>query len=149
MLSFYLIGINNGDLYEVKEIGADGRIRYSRAKTHRQYSIRVEPEALSLIEKLKGQNRLINLADRYRNTKSLNKQLNLGLKEIGKAVGIPDLIMYHARHTWATIAARLEIPKETIAAALGHSGGTVTDIYISFDEKKIDDANRRVLNAII
>ncbi len=40
------------------------------------------------------------------------------------------------------IAAELEIPKETIAATLGHGGNEVTDIYIRFDQKKVDRAIR-------
>jgi len=49
-------------------------------------------------------------------------------------------------YLWATIAADLDIPKETIAAALGHRSGSVTDIYINFNRKKIDAANRQVLD---
>lgn len=60
----------------------------------------------------------------------------------------PDISQYWCRHTWATIAADLDIPKETIAAALGHGGNSVTDIYINFDRKKIDEANRKVLDYI-
>ena len=56
------------------------------------------------------------------------------------------LTSYWARHTWATLAAELEIPKETIAKALGHGGNEVTDVYIRFDDKKIDIANRRVID---
>ena len=79
--------------------------------------------------------------------------LNKRLKEIGALSGnetsrplFPNLTTYWARHTWATLAAGLEIPKETIAAALGHGGNTVTDIYIDFDRKKVDEANRRVID---
>ena len=61
----------------------------------------------------------------------------------------PSLSSYWARHTWATIAASLDIPKETIAAALGHGGNTVTDIYIDFDRRKVDEANRRVLDWVL
>lgn len=61
----------------------------------------------------------------------------------------PELTTYWARHSWATIAASLDIPKETIAAALGHGGNTVTDIYIDFDAKKIDEANRRVIDWVL
>ena len=43
----------------------------------------------------------------------------------------------------------LDIPKETIAAALGHGGNTVTDIYIDFDRRKVDEANRRVLDWVL
>lgn len=57
--------------------------------------------------------------------------------------------MHWARHTLATIAAELDIPKETIAAALGHGGNTVTDIYIRFDQRKVDDANRRVMDYVL
>ena len=58
----------------------------------------------------------------------------------------PHITTYWARHTWATIAASLDIPKETIAAGLGHGGNTVTDIYIDFDRRKVDEANRRVID---
>lgn len=149
MLSFYLIGINNGDLYQVKKIDEDGRIRYNRAKTHRQYSIKVEPEAMTLIDRNKGETNLVSLADRYKETRGVNLQLNKALKTIGPSIKVEALTMYHARHTWATLAAGLDIPKETIAAALGHGGNSVTDTYISFDWKKIDEANRAVLNAIL
>ena len=59
----------------------------------------------------------------------------------------PNLTTYWARHSWATIAASLDIPNETIAAALGHGyGNRITAIYIDFDKAKIDDANRKVLD---
>lgn len=58
----------------------------------------------------------------------------------------PNITSYWARHTWATIAASLDIPKETIAAALGHGGNTTTDIYIDFDRRKVDEANRKVID---
>ncbi len=53
-LIFMLIGINVVDLVHLQEITPDGRIEYHRAKTHKLYSIKVEPEALVLIEKHKG-----------------------------------------------------------------------------------------------
>ncbi len=56
-------------------------------------------------------------------------------------------IFYISRHSWATLAAELDIPKETISAGLGHEiGSDVTSIYIKFDQKKVDDANRRVID---
>lgn len=99
------------------------------------------------------------MLDVYNNYKDFTHRLNLNLKRIGPVeIGkkgkkeikplFPDLSTYYARHTWATIAAKLEIPKETIAAALGHGGNSVTDIYINFDQKKIDEANRKVLKYI-
>lgn len=62
----------------------------------------------------------------------------------------PELTMYWARHTWATLAADLDIPDATISLALGHSGeNRVTDIYIKRNQKKVDDANRRVLDWVL
>ena len=75
------------------------------------------------------------------------KRIGKGGKKIIEPY-FPELSGYWARHTWATIAAQLDIPKETIAAALGHSSGSVTDIYIDFDKRKIDEANRRVIDFV-
>ena len=71
-----------------------------------------------------------------------------GKKDLEGEGPFAQITTYWARHTWATIAASLEIPKETIAAALGHGGNTVTDIYIDFDQKKVDEANRKVLDYV-
>ena len=62
------------------------------------------------------------------------------------------LTSYWARHTWATIASELDIPVDVISHALGHSfstGAKVTQVYINFNQKKIDDANRKVIDYIL
>lgn len=159
-LIFMLIGINCADLYGLRCITA-GRVEYCRAKTHRLYSVKVEPEAMELIEKYKGVNNLLCLSDRWAESANFMKYENKALKTIGvlKRQGrggkkvitpfFPDITTYWARHSWATIAASLDIPKETIAHALGHGCNTVTDIYIDFDERKVDEANRRVLDWVL
>lgn len=159
MLTFMLIGINICDLCHLKRI-KDGRVEYQRAKTHRLYSVKVEHEAMEIIERNKGEEWLINPLDGNVNYKNYARRLNDALQSIGEVeIGKqgrknikplhPELTTYWARHTWATIAASLDIPKETIAAALGHGGNTVTDIYIDFDQRKVDDANRRVLDWVL
>lgn len=70
--------------------------------------------------------------------------MNEALKSV-----LPGVTTYTARYSWATIAASLDIPKETIARALGHGGHSVTDIYIDFDQRKVDDANRRVIDWVL
>jgi hypothetical protein len=115
---------------------------------------------LEIIERYKGKGWLLDPLDRYENYKQYARHLNgalqaIGEVEIGKqgAKSIKPLYnnitTYWARHTWATIAAGLDIPKETIAAALGHGGNTVTDIYIDFDQRKVDEANRRVIDWVL
>lgn len=160
-LIFFLIGINIADLTHLKTITADGRVEYNRAKTHKPYSIKVEPEAMAIIEKYKGKDWLINPLDTWKNYINYVQHCNRALQNIGRVTFhgtrhvktieplFPKLSTYWARHTWATIAASLDIPKETIAHALGHGSNTVTDIYIDFDMKKVDEANRRVIDWVL
>lgn len=160
-LIFMLCGINTVDLWALKSMTKDGRIEYKRAKTGRLYSIKVEPEALEIINKYRGKNGLLCIADRWSDSRNFRHQLNKALQRIGQVerkgrggkktitAEFEGVSSYWARHTWATIAASLDIPKDTIAAALGHGGNTVTDIYIDFDQKKVDEANRRVLDWVL
>lgn len=165
MLGFYLIGINISDLLELPSgCIKHGRIQYRRNKTSRLYDIKVEPEAMAIIEKYKGTEHLISILDDGTKETSFRRRLNDYIKRIGPVTmeknkrGAlikknikplhPDIVWYTARRSWATIAACLDIPKETIGKALGHSewDSTTTDLYISFDNKKIDDANRKVID---
>lgn len=163
MLIFYLGGINIVDLCNLRQIDR-GYVEYRRAKTGRLYRIKVQPEALEIIERYRGDSYLLNILDRYGNYKDYLHRLNLNLRQIGpykivkdkagklrkyeRSPLFPALSTYWARHTFATIAASLNIPKETIAAVLGHGGKTVTDIYIAFDQKKIDNAIRKVIDYV-
>ena len=144
-LSFLLIGINVGDLLELKpDSVVNGRVEFIRKKTHRFYSIKLEPEAKEIINKYRGKRLLLNFAEDCRTYRHFAYRLNECIKSIRKGV-----TTYYSRHSWATIAASLDIPKETIAAALGHGGKSVTDIYIQFDRKKVDQANRKVIDFVL
>lgn len=168
MLGFYLIGINISDLLELKKENMRyGRITYRRNKTHRLYDIKVEPEAAAIIDKYKGKEHLLRFLDDGCNVRTFNRNVNDAIKRIGNLEIVknkrgayikksitplfPDITWYTARRSWATIAASLDIPKETIGKALGHSewDNTTTDIYIAFDNKKIDEANRKVLDRLL
>lgn len=160
-LIFMLCGINTIDLYNLKCL-REGIVEYRRAKTKRLYSVKVEPEAMEIINKYKGDKNLLCIADRWKDDREFNRNLNKALKKIGKMTRMPgrggkkkitpewpEISTYWARHSWATIAASLDIPKDTIAHALGHGNNTVTDIYIDFDQSKVDDANRKVLDWVL
>lgn len=164
MLMFYLIGINASDLFLAKKNDVvNGRLEYKRNKTGKLYSVKIEPEAQEIIDRYSGSEDngyLLNVMDDYANYKDFLHRMGVGLKKIGELERVgrggkkmieplfPDLSSYWSRHTWATIAAELDIPKEVIAHALGHSwaNSTTTDIYIRFDTKKVDEANRKVID---
>lgn len=166
-LSFCLIGINLVDLLALNaDQLVDGRLSYRRSKTGRLYDIKVEPEAAAFIEKYHGHlGRLLSWGENRKHYTTFTYQMCRGLKSIGSTVkewrtdelgvyrevevfrpAFPMLSSYVARHSWATIAASLDVPKDVIAHALGHGGSSVTDIYIDFDLRKVDEANRRVLD---
>ncbi|MEG0107745.1 MAG: site-specific integrase [Lachnospiraceae bacterium] len=168
ILSFYLIGINIIDLCHLthKSI-VNGRIEYYRAKTGKLYSIKIEPEIEELIKRYKGKQALLDILDRYKNYKDYAQRLNDNIREIGSIELVetnikgkkrnikkrtplfPDITTYWARHTWATIAHKIGVPKDTISMALGHEfGQKVTGIYIDLDMEKVDEANRMVIDYI-
>lgn len=158
MLMFYLIGINAIDLFSLKSenLTSGGRIQYHRAKTNRLYDIKVEPEALELINKYRGKKYLLNPLDSYKDYKDYLHHMNDALKTIGKTykLGVgwtgdslfPDISSYWSRHTWATIAYQIDIPHDVIGQALGHAESDTTDIYIRYDNTKVDRANRKVID---
>ena len=160
-LIFFLVGINTVDLHRLKEIKR-GRIEYKRAKTGRLYSIKVEPEAIEIIDRYKGAKGLLSIADRWSDHRNFRHQCNKALQRIGEiekkgrggtkeiTSAFPGLTTYWARHTWATIAFSIGISKDIIAQALGHSDGhDTTNIYIDADQAKVDEANRRVINYVL
>lgn len=148
-LIFLLMGINIKDLANLKVSDySGGRLSYRRAKTGRLYDIKVEPEAAALIERYRspGGELLLDLLDHFSCVHSANSRINHHLRALP---GYEGLTTYWARHSWATTASVLDIPKETIAAGLGHGGTTVTDIYINFDRSKVDVANRRIIDFVL
>lgn len=143
MLSFYLIGINMADLLALpKDCIVNGRLQYKRAKTGKNYSILIQPEAKAIIDKYPGKDHLLCFAEkvscfRYNCNDLLNK-LEKGLT------------WYWARYSWANYAVDLDIPKDIISEALGHKhGSTVTGIYIKYSLDKIDAANRKVIDYVL
>ena len=161
-LMFFLMGINMIDLAKLEGIKS-GRLDFNRSKTGHLYSMKVEPEAMALFEQYKGEKHLLFILDRWANDEFFRRKMNKELQKIGpmkKAPGrggkkiyepmFPELTSYWARHTWATIAASIDVPNEVIAEALGHEyGNRITNIYIRFDIKKVDTANRRVLDWVL
>ncbi len=147
-LSFMLIGINVVDLCGLKKT-SQGRVEYLRAKTHRPYSIKVEKEARELIERYAGKELLVNFAENYANYRHFYNNLCKGLNEVKEQLELEELTTYWARHSWATIALKLGVSKDTIALALGHGDNDVTGIYLEYEMQEVDEANRKVLDWVL
>lgn len=98
--------------------------------------------------------------ERYGNYYDFLHHWNDALKKIGDVETAPDkvgkrrklnyipiepkLSTYYARHTWATIAAKLGVSREIIAQCLGHTWADVTSIYIAPDVSAQDAAIKKV-----
>ena len=169
MLMVYLVGIDIVDVVHLKKSDLkDGYIEYVRQKTdkenateRRKVRVKVEPEAMEIIERLKGKDWLLYPLDRYGNYNDFTKRMNRALKTIGmvhrngcRPTGKPlveGLTTKWSRHTWATLAAELDYSEDLIGRALGHSQSSarnVTKTYINYDQRKIDKANRSVIDYI-
>lgn len=165
MLSFYLCGINIGDMLLLKPSNyANGRIVYRRQKTGRPYDIPVPKEAAAIIERHRGKEYLLFPLDEVADYKAYACRCNHALKTIGVRENVPDKqgklrkVVYHpilphittytARYTFASLGAELDIPRETIALCLGHAWTDVTSHYIAYDRKKIDEAVKRIVDYV-
>ena len=161
LLMFMLRGINAVDLFgATPDQVVDGRLEYRRSKVGTLLSVKLEPEALELIERYKGAEHLVRPLDRYANYKDYLRRMDYGLKSLGRPLGkrgkvlgggaFPKLSSNWARHTWATLCAELDIPDPTITLGMGHktAGNKTTAIYIKRDMKKVDEANRKVIDYI-
>lgn len=143
---FLLIGINFVDIYDL-EPPQQGMVEYYRAKTGRLYRIAVQPELQQLIDKYGTETKCFDFIPQFARD-TLSRSINNYLKQLPFDFA-PQLTLYWARHTWATIASEIGISKDVIAAALGHGAKTVTDVYISFNRNKIDKANRAVIDYVL
>ena len=155
-LSFCLMGMNSADLYNATEF--DGEyISYYRTKTkdrrndNAKMVIKVHPIIQPLIEKYRGKERVFNFHERYSSMADLNRSINIGLKEVGKELGIDGLQFYAARHSMATIAInQVRIDKWTVNEMLCHTDSSmrVTDLYIQKDFTPINEANDKLMKYV-
>lgn len=169
LLMFYLCGINPVDLLANPTTHIEGdRLLYTRSKTGKKYSIKIEPEAKLLLDKYIRKSTRASGFLRVTTSEKFTSfmcKMNRHIKEIcrptysedGKQLENsteaiePNLTAYWARHTYATIAISLGIPKDYISMSLGHSmGARITDVYIDYAiaRKNIDETNRKIIDFV-
>lgn len=155
-LSFCLLGMNSADLYNAAKISKD-IIIYERMKTKdrrkdkAEMQVNVTSYIKPLVEKYRGKKRVFNFSERFATMEGFNKSINIGLKEIGKEIGVDSLQFYAARHSMATIAANdAKISKFIVNDMLCHVDPSlkVTELYIKKDFSDIFDANVKLLDYV-
>ena len=158
ILSFCLMGMNSADLYNAEEREGNTIIYYrtktrSRRADNALMKVNIPKILMPLMEKYKDKTgkRIFNFYQNYVDIASLNRSINIGLKEIGAKLKIDALQYYAARHSWATIAVnKVGIDKYTVHSALNHVDDVmkVTDIYIERDFVNENKANRKVVKYV-
>ncbi|MBP6754850.1 MAG: site-specific integrase [Bacteroidia bacterium] len=160
LLSFYLRGMSFTDMAYLKQSNIiDGRVVYKRRKTHKDYSIKLFPEAQVLFERLHvdGSKYLLpilpndTLEDSIATKKIIRqfiKTTNKYLKRLSEIAEIGSSVTtYTSRHSFGTIAKRLGYSNELIAESLGHEyGNKITNIYLDkFNTEVIDSMHQCVI----
>lgn len=162
ILMFSLRGMPFVDLaYLRKSDLRDNVITYRRRKTGCPLAVTVTPEAMTILKRhmnrdssspylfpfLKSRE---GTEEAYHEYQTALRHFNRQLMLLGQILGLGDkLSSYAARHTWATTAYYCEIHPGIISEAMGHSSITVTETYLKpFQNKKIDEANKRVIDFV-
>lgn len=155
-LSFCLMGMNSADLFTASEF--DGKtITYNRQKTKdrrrdmAEMQVDIHPYIADLVKKYRGEDRVFNFYKRFSTMEDFNRSINIGLKEVGREVGIERLQFYAARHSLATIACNdVGISKYIVNDMLCHTDQAlkITELYIKKDFSQINEVNSKILEYI-
>lgn len=158
MFSFYTHGMSFVDMSYLKRRSiSDGWLTYHRHKTRQKIMIRWErcmqeivdahPSGheeylLPIIKRSNGKER-----NQYRGKQS---EVNRQLGQIGREIGLSsNLTMYVARHSWASIAASMDVPIDVISKGMGHTSEKTTRIYLrSLEWSKIDEVNSLIIERL-
>lgn len=155
VLSFCLMGMNSVDMYFARTL-TRGVLKYNRTKTKDRRSddayieVKIHSVIKPLIAKYRGRDRVFSFHQRYTRPEDFNRAINIGLKDVGKAIGIDGLQFYQARHTFATLSRNLmHFSKSDVDEALNHVGSyDIADIYIQKDFSVINENNTKLLNKV-
>lgn len=163
LFSYYGSGINFIDIANLKwQNISDNRLFYKRSKTGKTINFRLLEPASRIIKSyeaitcFENEDYIFPILDRKRHitpqqvanrVQKVITQVNAGLKEIGKLAGITTpLTTYVARHTFATVLKRSNVPTSVISEAMGHNSELTTRTYLkSFDNDILDEATMNLL----
>ncbi len=160
LFSFYARGMCFVDIAKLRLSNiCGGNIYYRRSKTGQDIYLHIEPCMKEIIDRwahlaygdyvfpILHSN---NPQDSFLEYGYRIARHNLMLKAIGRLACAPfPLNSYAARHSWATIANRLDVPVSVISSGMGHTSERTTRIYLSqLENSVVDRANKKVINAV-
>lgn len=158
LLLFMLRGIPFVDLAYLRPCDLRGdTLTYRRRKTGTPITVRVEPEAMAILNSLRSTSPspryLLSILDGSDGTNdyacycSALRRFNYRLGRLADSLGLGvNLSSYCARHSWASIANFRHYDQELISNAMGHSSVKVTEIYF---RHHTDDSINRMNSEII
>lgn len=139
----------------------DGYLVIRRHKTGMPLSVKVSPEAMSLLRRYAHPDPdspyLLDILDgrltgraAYDDYQHMLRLLNLRLSRLSRKCGIGcKVTSYSARHTWATVAKSCGVSVEVISEALGHASISTTEGYLKrFDDCVLEKANEVTITYI-
>lgn len=146
--------------YLKKEDVSGGILSYVRHKTGQRLTVRIEPLIEEIIERYEP---LVHNSpylfpiitsndpeEAFRQYQTALGYHNRKLKKLGKLTGENlHLSSYTARHSWATVARKHNVPLSVISAGMGQTSEKTTLIYLdSVENSLIDKANEEILEAL-
>ncbi len=138
----------------------DGKLSYTRQKTHGDINVTICEQAMEIINKYayhrKEAKYLFPIFDarvhktpqqKANRVHKVCAQVNKELKQLADELEIDaDLTTYVARHSFATILKRSGVDIGLISELMGHADITTTKIYLdSFDEEQVEQAMSNLL----
>lgn len=152
MFSFYTRGMAFVDMAHLRKSNVTGKyLVYKRSKTQQKLIIRMEPCIENIIRQYAYMTAdsdylfpILTGGIKYRSALRL---YNIRLKKISEKLKLgKPLSSYVARHSWASVAKKSNIPIQVISEGMGHDNENTTRIYLaSLDQSVIDKANARLL----
>lgn len=153
MLSYYLGGINMVDLEKINFNGTD-TIKYKRTKTadrpkiNEYVEFQIPEEAKEIINRIKGADGRIQLTSPQRDD-VCRQFFRTNMPKLAELTGIPQLVYYSARKSFAQHAFQLGIHPSIVDYILGHKidkGGDTLFNYIFVTPEMATEAVRKVLD---
>lgn len=153
MLSYYLGGINMVDLEKINFNGTD-TIKYKRTKTadrpkiNEYVEFQIPEEAKEIINRIKGADGRIQLTSPQRDD-VCRQFFRTNMSKLAELTGIPQLVYYSARKSFAQHAFQLGIHPSIVDYILGHKidkGGDTLFNYIFVTPEMATEAVRKVLD---